>query len=441
MLSVLARDHWIGDFKIERSRTDQLSCIPRASYSISSLYNFKARWFLRKMDLCDNIRNETKQPAPYLANEGNLEELPLLKHRTTSKSSSSKNESSTRRSWNIKAPFFVGMTLWLVIMAAELSPFLFLVSTDEYQAVDDTKNDEEYDDDDDSLRAMWGSTAYNVRMCSVQECLASPCQDSQSAPFICLELKHDKKIRGGCGATPWAFEFCSDQCDTSGCSLLLERAEASSAITDDEDSAYSSSEGDDRYHLRGNEDCNVECPRNWCRKNRLCGDTENAPFQCTAGLSVYGCSADRFQWTLRSTEEECYSCCKITSCGDWKAISNDNLNSRNETDMRTSSRSSRIIFLGFYSVAGWRNHWLHIALFMNTTMPIHEWTEIKPALDKWNTQDRNFPFRSDGSTEDFTFWLSKGDLLVSGSLYDEFKTRFIETASKLVDFLSEIWGF
>ncbi len=255
------------------------------------------------MDDYGGFRQETRAVTAYGA-----EDVALLRNQEMTKSeSSSDGDSLTRASRRIHVSLLAGMALWLVVMAAELSPFLFLVSSDEYQSAGDSvsKNiDDEYDDDDDdSLHAMWGSTVYNIRMCSVEECLSSPCQNSSSTPFVCLALKHNEKIRGGCGRTPWAFDVCSDQCNTAGCLHILERADdASSPVS--------------IHHLRAKEDCDIECPVEWCRKKRLCGDGDNAPYQCTSGLSIFGCSSDRFEWTIRSTEKECSSCCKTTSCND-----------------------------------------------------------------------------------------------------------------------------
>ena len=395
-------EYWIGGSKLESTRSTWLSYIPGPSHPTS--------FMPQTMDDYGSFQNEMDHP-----NNDNREDTSLLRNQVISKSSSSERDASSKRSWKIKTPFFVGMALWLVVMAAELSPFLFLVSTDEYQGVADTNNDDEYDDDDDSLLAMWGSTAYNVRMCSLQECLASPCQNSQSAPFVCLALKHDENIRGGCGATPWAFSICSDQCDTAGCSLLLERAEAAGPVVDD-------STADHRNHLRGNQDCDVECPRNWCRKNRLCGDAENAPYQCTSGLSAYGCSADKFEWTLRSTEEECSSCCKTTSCEDWKAMSND------KCKYLAKILSFRLPISGTI----WRKN----IMWFVTRLPVEEksrleWEgsmyDISCEYDDGHSNHYDevglweFPDVTDRSTKEYAFWLSKADPRARRSRYDDFE--------------------
>lgn len=253
------------------------------------------------MDDYGSFRSETRAVRTYAT-----EDVALLRNNEMANSeSSSDGDSNTGVSRRIRMSLLAGMALWLVVMAAELSPFLFLVSTDEYQSAGGSKDiDDEYDDDDDdALHALWGSTVYNIRMCSVEECLSSPCLNSSSTPFVCLALKRNEKIRGGCGRTPWAFDICSDQCNTAGCPHILGLVDAASSPLS-------------THNLRAKEDCDTECPVEWCRKKRLCGDGDNAPYQCTSGLSVFGCSADKFEWTIRSSEEECSSCCKTTSCND-----------------------------------------------------------------------------------------------------------------------------
>eukprot|EP00533_Pseudo-nitzschia_delicatissima_P011291 CAMPEP_0197283378 /NCGR_PEP_ID=MMETSP1432-20130617/24901_1 /TAXON_ID=44447 /ORGANISM="Pseudo-nitzschia delicatissima, Strain UNC1205" /LENGTH=408 /DNA_ID=CAMNT_0042750367 /DNA_START=176 /DNA_END=1401 /DNA_ORIENTATION=- len=156
------------------------------------------------MDDYGSFQNQTGIPTA-ISVYGAEDVALLRKKETTNSESSLENNSRTGTSRRISMSLLAGMALWFVVMAAELSPFLFLVTTDEYQSAGaSTNNDDEYDDDDDdTLHAMWGSTAYNIRMCSVEECLSSPCQDSQSAPFVCLALKHNENIRGGCGRTSW----------------------------------------------------------------------------------------------------------------------------------------------------------------------------------------------------------------------------------------------
>ena len=223
---------------------------------------------------------------------------------------------STRKSKGIQTSILVGMALWLAVMAVELSPFLFMVSTrhhqsDESDESDDAASAEGVDknahnndeNDDDALHALWGSTAYlgvfNIRQCSLDQCISSPCRDAPSAPFVCLALKHNPSVRGGCGSMPWTRETCSDQCDVTGCTRLLAK--------------YNAKPKTKRNANTKPKDCDVECPKHWCHRNHLCGDN-SAPYQCTAGGSMYGCSSDKFEWTLRSTETECSSCCKTSSC-------------------------------------------------------------------------------------------------------------------------------
>lgn len=238
--------------------------------------------------------------------ETDTKDLSLLRDHDSTNSESSAGKTSTGKPRGIRSSLLVVMGLWLVVMAVELSPFVFMVSTRQYQTfdstdvVDDDDNNNSYDNDDDALHALWASTAslgiYNVRHCSVEQCLLSPCQNAKSAPFACLALKQNEYIRGGCGSTPWTRGICSEQCNASECDRLLKHAEKLSS----------------RNSLE-TKDCDVECPKHWCRRNRLCGD-EDASYQCTAGLSMYGCSSDKFEWTLRSTETDCSSCCKTTSC-------------------------------------------------------------------------------------------------------------------------------
>jgi hypothetical protein len=234
------------------------------------------------------------------------EDLALLRnhHEMTNSESfktSERTTTSTRNPRRIQTSLLVGLAIWLVVMTAELSPFLFMIATGGYEDIGSTSlATDAGDDDDDALHALWGSTAYhgvyNIRECSLNECLSSPCHDAPSTPFVCLALKHNEQVRGGCGARPWTPEICSNQCDAVGCARLLERQHIPK-------------------ERAAKKDCDVECPKQWCKRNRLCGD-ESSPYQCTTGLSMYGCSSDRFEWTLRSTETECSSCCKTTSCDD-----------------------------------------------------------------------------------------------------------------------------
>eukprot|EP00536_Pseudo-nitzschia_multiseries_P014404 jgi/Psemu1/291427/fgenesh1_pg.697_\ len=118
-------------------------------------------------------------------------------------------------------------------------------------------------------------------------------------------------MRGGCGPTPWTREICADQCDGSGCAYLLQRTSSSTS---------SSVEGQDHDHdsnrnrNRSNDHhCNVDCPKQWCERRRLCG-SELTPYQCTVGDSIYGCSADKYEWTVRSSETDCSACCNTSTC-------------------------------------------------------------------------------------------------------------------------------
>lgn len=216
------------------------------------------------------------------------------------------NSRTTSAASRIKVPILVAMSLWLVIMAVELSPFLFIVRTGHQEATH--ANTSRKDDDDDAYDALWGSSVYfgvfGIRMCTLDECASSPCQKAKSAPFACLSLQHSDHVRGGCGANPWTNEICAEQCDATGCSHLLKNAKALAKKN-------KKKHREDRTHVVDH--CDVECPKEWCGQQRLCGD-ENASYQCTTGVSIYGCSSDKYQWTVRSSEADCSACCKTTSC-------------------------------------------------------------------------------------------------------------------------------
>lgn len=38
------------------------------------------------------------------------------------------------------------------------------------------------------------------------------------------------------------------------------------------------------------------------------------PYQCTSGDWMYGCSADKYEFTIRSGADECSSCCNTNMC-------------------------------------------------------------------------------------------------------------------------------
>jgi len=216
----------------------------------------------------------------------------------------------------LKIPMIVALSLWLVVITVELSPLLLIVGDDTEQSSlgggfqdDDTDNgndndndNEQKDDDDDRFKVLLGSASFaeivfGIRPCSIEECASSPCDNTEHTRFSCLSLQHNTRVRGGCGATPWTNQICADQCDASGCARLLQ-----TPIT------AANSNGSNKV-----DHCNVKCPKQWCERRRLCG-TETVSYQCMVGASMYGCSADKYEWTVRSNESDCSACCNTTSC-------------------------------------------------------------------------------------------------------------------------------
>mmetsp|Transcript_4401 Transcript_4401/g.10018 ORF Transcript_4401/g.10018 Transcript_4401/m.10018 type:complete len:276 (+) Transcript_4401:531-1358(+) len=216
----------------------------------------------------------------------------------------------------LKIPMIVALSLWLVVITVELSPLLLIVGDDTEQSSlgggfqdDDTDNgndndndNEQKDDDDDRFEVLLGSASFaeivfGIRPCSIEECASSPCDNTEHTRFSCLSLQHNTRVRGGCGATPWTNQICADQCDASGCARLLQ-----TPIT------AANSNGSNKV-----DHCNVKCPKQWCERRRLCG-TETVSYQCMVGASMYGCSADKYEWTVRSNESDCSACCNTTSC-------------------------------------------------------------------------------------------------------------------------------
>jgi hypothetical protein len=122
-----------------------------------------------------------------------------------------------------------------------------------------------------------------ARACTFDECVASTC-NQKLAPFTCLF--HNGGPHGGCSATPWTLETCDEGCDLSGCADL--------DIPDDAP------------------DCDEPCTEDFCNLGRLCGP--EVPYQCTSGASTFGCSADKYMWTLRVAKTSCGSCCNIKYC-------------------------------------------------------------------------------------------------------------------------------
>lgn len=216
----------------------------------------------------------------------------------------------------LKIPMIVALSLWLVVITVELSPFLLIVGDKEQSSLrgsfqdddDDGDDNVQKDDDDDSFEVLLGSASFaeivfGIRPCSMEECASSPCDNTEHTRFPCLSLRHNAKIRGGCGATPWTDEICADQCDASGCARLLQKP-----ITAATWNASNSNNSNNKV-----DHCNVKCPKQWCERRRLCG-TETTSYQCMVGVSIYGCSADKYEWTVRSNESDCSACCNTTSC-------------------------------------------------------------------------------------------------------------------------------
>jgi hypothetical protein len=132
---------------------------------------------------------------------------------------------------------------------------------------------------------MLGSSAAKVASCTLEECYSSNC-DQTLAPFTCL--MNNGGPHGGCSATPWITGTCEKQCDLTGCSKL--------SIPND---------------VR---DCNVPCGKEWCDSagERLC--PSDVSYQCLAGAAAFGCSFDKYQWSLRSSSATCSSCCNTDTC-------------------------------------------------------------------------------------------------------------------------------
>jgi hypothetical protein len=99
---------------------------------------------------------------------------------------------------------------------------------------------------------------------------------------------------------------CSDQCDAINCDKLLVHYHA-------QQQQQHSSPQQESTATATPKDCDVECPTHWCHRHRLCGDM-TVPYQCTSGDWMYGCSADKYEFTIRSGADECSSCCNTNLC-------------------------------------------------------------------------------------------------------------------------------
>ena len=176
-----------------------------------------------------------------------------------------------------------------------------------------------------------------IRSCTIEECTSSPCgggggsgsddaaeTTATSTPFDCLSLRYNFSVRGGCGGTPWTTDICAVQCDATNCIELLKEAASSMTSSSGRSSSSTSTTSTtttDTTTITITEDCDVDCPIDWCEKKMLCGggggattSVNNASYQCTGGSSMYGCSLDKYQWTVRSSISDCSSCCKTTTC-------------------------------------------------------------------------------------------------------------------------------
>ena len=120
--------------------------------------------------------------------------------------------------------------------------------------------------------------------CTLEQCYASNC-NHKVAPYTCLF--HNGGPHGGCSATHWTKSTCTTQCDLSYCDDL--------AIPDDMES------------------CDQPCDKAVCSGDRLCDD-EPAPYQCTKGSANFGCSKGKLEWTLRTSDTTCSSCCDTRTC-------------------------------------------------------------------------------------------------------------------------------
>ena len=246
-----------------------------------------------------NPENSDAETGTQLVCTYNSEAVPVRNLHYSKPESERPSPLSRRR---IAIPVAVGLALWMVVLLFELSPIFILMSVSDSETTRFAPNstiDSDDDDFSDALRSPSYLGVYRTRTCSLEECLSSPCRDAASAHFVCLSLTHNQQVRGGCGSTPWRPEVCRDQCNAIVCEHLLGFYEQEKRLA----------------AAPLHSDCDVECPKHWCRQQRLCGD-DSDPYQCTEGESKYGCSADKFKWTLRSTDDVCSSCCKATSCDD-----------------------------------------------------------------------------------------------------------------------------
>lgn len=125
-----------------------------------------------------------------------------------------------------------------------------------------------------------------VTACTFEECYESNC-NWKVAPFTCLFMNGGP--HGGCSSTPWMVpQTCTTQCDLSQCGKVETPKDATS--------------------------CDHACDPEWCNGSgeRLCGSS--ASYQCVEGSSAFGCSADKFQWSFKSSVATCSKCCNAKKC-------------------------------------------------------------------------------------------------------------------------------
>jgi len=122
--------------------------------------------------------------------------------------------------------------------------------------------------------------------CTFQECYGSSC-NHLVAPYTCLF--NNGGPHGGCSPTPWIKGTCTTQCDLTDCASL--------SIPDDTASCDSPCDDKTVCQIFG---------------ARLCPTL--TPFQCTAGSAKFGCSSEKFEWSLRTSDATCSACCHTQSC-------------------------------------------------------------------------------------------------------------------------------
>jgi hypothetical protein len=128
-------------------------------------------------------------------------------------------------------------------------------------------------------------STHSISPCTFKECSESRC-NANVAPYTCLF--HNGGPHGGCSAVEWTKDTCTKQCDLTNCDSL----EIPKDVPD----------------------CGVPCGDEWCASfpDRLCG--AKVPYQCLAGASTFGCSADKYTWTYKTPATACSMCCDTRMC-------------------------------------------------------------------------------------------------------------------------------